>query len=117
MAHDGQDLTLSGSALLPDLLSTTRAALGPADAILETRLYRLAKLEIESIRADLEEKRGQAAQLEELLDSDKKRWRLIRKELKAIKSPMATPAARALARMSASSNTPRRTTSWTRTRS
>ncbi len=57
-----------------------------ADAILETKLYRLAKLEIESIRADLKEKRGQAAELEDLLASDKRRWKLIRKELKAIKS-------------------------------
>ena len=57
-----------------------------ADAVLETKLYRLAKLEIESIRAELEEKRAAAARLEALLASDEKRWELIRDELTAILS-------------------------------
>lgn len=35
MAHDGQDLTL-GSAILPDLLTLTGAAVAPVEAILET---------------------------------------------------------------------------------
>jgi (2S)-methylsuccinyl-CoA dehydrogenase len=34
MAHDGQDLTLAETALLPDLLALTKAALGPCDDVL-----------------------------------------------------------------------------------
>ena len=55
-----------------------------ADAVLETKLYRLAKLEIEAIREELEEKRAEAARLEALLASDSDRWALIRSELVAI---------------------------------
>ena len=62
-----------------------------ADAILETRLYRLARLEIESIREELVDKREQAEALRSLLDDEAKRWRLVRKELKAIKSAYADP--------------------------
>lgn len=57
-----------------------------ADNILETKLYRLAKLEIEQIRADLKVKRKQAGALETLLADEALRWREIRKELKAIRS-------------------------------
>ncbi|MFD1341965.1 acyl-CoA dehydrogenase family protein [Litorisediminicola beolgyonensis] len=35
MAHDGQDLTLTGSALLPDLLSLTGASVAPAQAVFD----------------------------------------------------------------------------------
>ncbi|RDV38352.1 DNA topoisomerase IV subunit A [Bradymonadaceae bacterium TMQ3] len=55
------------------------------EAILETKLYRLAKLEIEMIRAELAEKRAQAAKLQSLLDDDGKRWAVIRGELVAIR--------------------------------
>ncbi|QFT61846.1 acyl-CoA dehydrogenase family protein [Roseivivax sp. THAF30] len=34
MAHDGQDLTIAETALLPDLLALTKAALGPCDDVL-----------------------------------------------------------------------------------
>ena len=57
-----------------------------ADAILETKLYRLAKLEIKSIRADLRDKREAAEKLRSLLESERKRWSLVRRELKAIRS-------------------------------
>ncbi|MBR58571.1 MAG: DNA topoisomerase [Myxococcales bacterium] len=56
-----------------------------AEAILEIKLYRLAKLEIESIRAELEEKEAQAAEIRELLGSAEKMWALIRSELEALK--------------------------------
>ncbi len=56
-----------------------------AEAILETKLYRLARLEIEMIRAELEEKRGLAANLQKLLDSEELRWKLISKELSDIR--------------------------------
>jgi DNA gyrase subunit A len=57
-----------------------------ADAILETKLYRLAKLEIELIRKELAEKRAEAGKIKALLDNDGKRWKLIRSELSAIRS-------------------------------
>jgi DNA gyrase subunit A len=51
------------------------------DAILELKLYRLAKLEILIIQKELGEKRSEADRLEKLLKSDKARWSLIRAEL------------------------------------
>jgi DNA gyrase subunit A len=51
------------------------------DAILELKLYRLAKLEILLIQKELGEKRTEAARLEKLLSSPKARWQLIRAEL------------------------------------
>lgn len=56
------------------------------DAILELRLYRLAKLEILVIRKELEEKRKQARTLEGLLKSEVRRWALIKDELVALKA-------------------------------
>ena len=51
------------------------------DAILELKLYRLARLEILLIQRELAEKRGEAARLEKLLASESARWSLIRSEL------------------------------------
>jgi DNA gyrase subunit A len=51
------------------------------DAILELKLYRLAKLEILLIQKELGEKRAEAARTEKLLKSPKARWALIRAEL------------------------------------
>lgn len=51
------------------------------DAILELKLYRLAKLEILIVQKELEEKRGEATKLERLLKSPRARWKLIRTEL------------------------------------
>jgi len=55
-----------------------------ADAILEIRLYQLAKLEIDRIRAEQREKKQRLAEIETLLRSPKKRWTLIRGELVAV---------------------------------
>ena len=44
MAHDGQDPTLNGSTVLPDLLNLTKAAVAPAEAILETAKTRVRDL-------------------------------------------------------------------------
>jgi DNA gyrase subunit A len=55
------------------------------DAILELRLYRLAKLEILVIREELEQKQKEAKGLETLLKSEGKRWALIKGELLQIK--------------------------------
>ena len=55
-----------------------------ADAILETKLYRLAKLEIEKIRAELAEKRAAAKKIEAILKSEEKLWAVIRGELEEL---------------------------------
>jgi DNA gyrase subunit A len=51
------------------------------DAILELKIYRLARLEILIIRSELEEKRKHARQIEALLKSEENRWKLVRSEL------------------------------------
>jgi DNA gyrase subunit A len=56
-----------------------------ADAILELKLYRLAKLEIEIIKKELAEKRAQAKKLQALLKSDEKLMALVRDELVEVK--------------------------------
>jgi DNA gyrase subunit A len=56
------------------------------DAILELRLYRLARLEINLVRKELGEKRAEAKRLDALLKSESKRWGLVRDELVEIRS-------------------------------
>ncbi len=51
------------------------------DAILELRLYKLARLEILAIRAELAEKRAEAARIETLLRDPEAKWALVREEL------------------------------------
>jgi len=51
------------------------------EAILELKLYRLAKLEILLIQKELGEKRAEADRLERLLKGQAARWKLIRAEL------------------------------------
>jgi DNA gyrase subunit A len=57
-----------------------------ADAILETKLYRLGKLEIREILEELAAKRARAAEIEGLLADEPARWKIVRDELKAIAS-------------------------------
>jgi DNA gyrase subunit A len=59
------------------------------EAILELKLYRLARLEILLIRKDLDEKRTEAKRLEGLLKSESKRWALVRGELEEVKEKYA----------------------------
>ena len=54
------------------------------DAILELKIYRLARLEILVIRQELEEKRKRARQINALLKDEDSRWKLVREELEAI---------------------------------
>jgi DNA gyrase subunit A len=54
------------------------------DAVLETKLYRLAKLEIEKIRAELAEKRAEARRIEAILGSEAKLWSVVREELEEV---------------------------------
>ncbi len=56
-----------------------------ADAILELKLYRLAKLEILAIEKELGEKRAAAQKLQALLKSDQKRMAVVREELLELK--------------------------------
>ena len=51
------------------------------DAILELKIYRLARLEILIIRNELEEKRKRARQISALLKDEDSRWKLVRTEL------------------------------------
>ena len=60
-----------------------------ADAILETKLYKISRLEIDAIRKELAEKEAAAADLRELLADEGARWKLIRKELRAIRKEFA----------------------------
>src|SRR5258706_6328878 len=54
------------------------------DAILELKIYRLARLEILVIRNELEEKRKRARQISTLLRDEESRWKLVRSELEEI---------------------------------
>src|SRR5690349_17380717 len=54
------------------------------DAILELKIYRLARLEILIIRSELEEKRKRARQITALLKDEDSRWKLVRSEIEEI---------------------------------
>ncbi len=54
------------------------------DAILELKLYRLARLEILVIQNELKEKRARTRQIDALLGNDGARWTLVREELEQI---------------------------------
>ena len=62
-----------------------------ADAILELRLYRLARLEIAAIREELAEKRAEAKKIEDILKSPAKLWSEVRKELLEVRKIHADP--------------------------
>ena len=57
-----------------------------ADAILEIKLYRLAKMEIDAILKELEEKERLAQGLRELLADEDARWKVIKDELRSLRS-------------------------------
>src|SRR5262249_32482789 len=54
------------------------------DAILELKIYRLARLEILIIRNELEEKRKRARQINTLLKDEESRWKLVRAEIEDV---------------------------------
>lgn len=60
-----------------------------ADAILEIKLYKLAQLEIEAIREELEAKEARAAEIRLLLKDEAGRWKMVKAELKALKKAYA----------------------------
>jgi DNA gyrase subunit A len=57
-----------------------------ADAILELKLYRLAKLEILVIQNELADKRKRARQISALLKDEGARWEVVRDEVQAVQS-------------------------------
>jgi len=62
-----------------------------ADAVLETKLYRLGKLEIRDILEELAQKRKRAREIRQLLDDEPARWQIIRGELKQIAQTFGEP--------------------------
>jgi DNA gyrase subunit A len=61
------------------------------DAILELKLYRLARLEILVIQNELGDKRKRARQIDTLLKDEDARWKLVRDELEAIHKKYSEP--------------------------
>ncbi|MBI4475541.1 MAG: DNA topoisomerase IV subunit A [Acidobacteria bacterium] len=61
------------------------------DAILELKLYRLARLEILVIRNELEDKRKRARQIASLLRNEDSRWALVRQEIEEIQKAAGDP--------------------------
>ena len=61
------------------------------DAILELKLYRLARLEIQVIQTELADKRKRARQIAGLLKDDAGRWKLVRSELEEIQAKYGNP--------------------------
>src|ERR687891_491713 len=60
-----------------------------ADAILELKLYRLARLEILVIQNELADKRKRARQITGLLKDEEGRWKIVRDEIKDIEEKYA----------------------------
>ncbi len=60
-----------------------------AEAILETKLYKLARLEIDAIRAELKDKRAEASRIEGVLASPKKLWGVVQRELVELRGKFA----------------------------
>ena len=61
------------------------------DAILELKIYRLARLEILVIRKELDEKRKRARQIGGLLKSEESRWAIVREELAQVQKQYGDP--------------------------
>ncbi len=66
------------------LMASFRLDEDQAEAILEIRLYQLARLEVEKIQHEQAEKEKRARELRTLLGDEKKRWAVIRDELQEL---------------------------------
>ncbi|MDR3637504.1 MAG: DNA topoisomerase IV subunit A [Isosphaeraceae bacterium] len=75
----------------PKLIARFSLSEAQADAVLETKLYRLGKLEIKDIRDELAQKRARAAEIQQLLDDEAALWKIIRGEIKEIASAYGEP--------------------------
>lgn len=68
----------------PKLINRFKLSELQADAILETKLYRLGKLEIKDILDELAAKRKRVAEIEALLADESSLWKIIRGEIKEL---------------------------------
>ncbi len=68
----------------PKLIARFELSEEQADAILETKLYRLGKLEIKEIRDELKLRRTRAKEINALLADEPARWQMIREEIKGV---------------------------------
>jgi DNA gyrase subunit A len=75
----------------PKLMARFEISALQADAVLETKLYRLGKLEIREILDELAHKRKRAKEIQQLLDDEPARWQIIRGELKQIAQTFGEP--------------------------
>jgi len=75
----------------PKLMARFELSELQADAVLETKLYRLGKLEIKDIVTELAEKRKRAKEIQALLDDEPARWQIIRAEIKHIAQSFGEP--------------------------
>jgi DNA gyrase subunit A len=69
----------------PKLMERFGLTAEQADAILETKLYRLGKLEIKDILNELKEKKARAAEIGRLLQDEGARWEIVRGEVEEIR--------------------------------
>jgi DNA gyrase subunit A len=60
-----------------------------ADAILDLRLYKLSKLEIQAILDELREKRARVAEIEAILKSPRRLWTIVKTELQEAREKYA----------------------------
>ncbi len=63
------------------LMNAFRLDAEQADAILDTRLYQLSRLEVGRIREEQKEKAARAAEIERLLARPQARWKIVEEEL------------------------------------
>ncbi len=68
------------------------------DAILDLRLYRLARLQIAAILEELADKRAEAARLAHLLEADERLWAVVRAELRELRKLYGQPRRTAISR-------------------
>jgi DNA gyrase subunit A len=61
------------------------------DAILELKIYRLARLEILIIRKELDEKRRRTRQIRTLLQDEQSRWNIVKVEIEEIQKKYGDP--------------------------
>lgn len=62
-----------------------------ADAVLETKLHRLAKLEIKALLDELKAHLQEAKEIEALLGNEEARWQIVAEELRAISKAFGNP--------------------------
>ncbi len=68
----------------PKLIARFQLSEEQADAVLETKLYRLGKLEIKDILDELKGRRQRAAEIERLLGNEPARWQMVRVEIEEV---------------------------------